>query len=100
MVFRFYTNAISRASKNVAAGIFVLGLFLVGIGVLIAAMPQLIGYMVSGVFFIAGIGCAITAVKIYWAIRKLNRPPTDPTEAYRKNVQIHIDNHFNDFDRT
>jgi hypothetical protein len=100
MVFRFYTNAISRASKNVAAGIFVLGLFLVGIGVLIAAMPELIGYMVAGVFFIAGTGCAITAVKIYWTIRKMTKPPTEATEPYRKNVQIHIDNHFDNFDRS
>ena len=99
MLFRFYSNAVSRASKNVAAGVFVLGLFLVGIGVLIAAMPELIGYMVSGIFFIAGAGCAVTAVKLYWTIRKINTPPTDPSEAYRKNVQIRIDNRSDDFDR-
>jgi hypothetical protein len=95
-MFRFYTNAVSNASKNVAFGIFVLGLFLAGIGVLIAAMPQIIGYMVSAIFFVAGIGCAATAVKLYWTIRKLNTPQSGDAEAYRKNVQIHIDNHLDD----
>ena len=93
MFFNFYTNAISRASKNVAGGIFVAGLFLVGIGVLIAAIPELVGYLVAGVFVFAGFGCAAIAIKIFWHIRKIGRPEPDPTGAYRKNVQIHIENH-------
>jgi hypothetical protein len=93
MFFDFYTNAISRASKNAAGGIFAAGLFLVGIGVLIAAMPELVGYLVAGVFVFAGFGCVVIAIKIYWQIRKLGRSEPDPTQEYRKNVQIHIENH-------
>ena len=93
MLFNFYTNAISRASKNVAGGIFAAGLFLVGIGVIITAMPELVGYLVAAVFFMAGLGCAAAAVKIFWNIRKIERADSDPTRAYRKNVQIHTEEH-------
>jgi hypothetical protein len=93
MLFNFYTNAISRASKNAAGGIFVAGLLLVGFGMMIAAMPEFIGYLVAGLFFVAGIGCTAVAVKIFWSIRKMEQTNNDPTEAYRKNVRIHIENH-------
>ena len=67
MVFRYYTNAISQASRNVAAAIFIVGLMLIGFGVIIVALPELFAYLAAGVFLVAGVGCAITAVKIFWA---------------------------------
>ena len=93
MFFDFYTNTISRASKNVAGGIFAAGLFLVGIGVLIAIVPELVGYLIAGVFVFAGLACIVIAIKIFWQIRKIGRSGSDPADAYRKNVQIHIENH-------
>ena len=94
MVFRFYTNAISRASKDLAAGIFIVGLLLIGFGVIIAALPELVGYLVAAIFFIAGLGCAITAAKIFWTTKKMDQASRDPSDAYRKNVQIHIEDHY------
>jgi len=93
MVFRYYTNAISQASRNVAAGIFVVGLLLIGFGVIIVALPELFAYLMAGVFFIAGIGCGITAVKIFWTVRKIDKANSSPSEDYRENVQIHIEEH-------
>ena len=58
MSFRFYTNVISQASRNFAAGL-----------------------------------CAITAVKIFWTLHKLDKTSPDDSEPYRKNVRIHIEHH-------
>ena len=90
MVFRYYSNAISQASRNVAAAIFIVGLLLIGFGVIIVALPKLFAYLMAGVFFIAGVGCGITAVKIFWAAKKLDRADSEPSEPYRENVHIHI----------
>jgi len=68
MVLRFYSNALSQASRTVAASIMVLA---------------------AVVFFIAGVGCGVTAVKIFWAQHRLERMMSDDPQAYRKNVQIH-----------
>ena len=94
MSFRFYTNAISQASKSVAAGIFIVGLLLIGFAVIIAALPEIFAYLAAAVFFIAGIGCGITAVKIFWAQRKLDKITSDDSQDYRENVHIHIEEHY------
>jgi len=95
MPFRFYTNLLSQASRSVASGIMVVGLLLIGFGVIIAALPELIGYMVAGVFFVAGLGCAATALKILWAQRRIDRfHADDDLDVYRKNVRIHTGEHY------
>ncbi len=95
MSFRFYTNAVSRASRAFAAGTFIIGLLLIGFGVLILALPDLFAFLAATVFFLGGIGCAITAVKIFLALRKLDKMSSnDSTTGCRKNVQIHIEEDF------
>ncbi len=91
MSFRFYTDAISRASRRVAYGIFVVGLLLIGFGVLIISLPELFALLAAGVFFIGGMGCAITAAKIYLAQRKIDKIHSNRSGGYRENVQIHIE---------
>jgi len=95
-MFRFYTNAISQASKNAAKGIFVVGLFLIGFGILILALPALFAMLAALVFFITGAGCAGTAIKIYLAQRRIDKFTSDGSEAYRENVRIHIGEHYNE----
>jgi len=42
------------------------------------------------VFFVAGLACGTTAVKIFLALRKLDKMDSDDgTTGYRRNVQIH-----------
>ena len=95
MPFRFYTSILSQASRSVASGIMVVGLLLIGFGVIIAALPEIVGYMVAAVFFVAGLGCAATALKIYWAQRRIDRfTADDDLDVYRKNVRIHTGEHY------
>jgi len=98
MNFRFYTNAISQASRKVASGIFIVGLVLIGLGGIILALPEIFAFLAAAVFFVAGLGCAITAVKIFLAQRKFDKINNDnigdDSQGYRGNVQIHIEEHF------
>ncbi len=95
MSFRFYTNAISQASRNFAAGLFITGLLLIGFGFLIHVLQDLFIILVSIVFFIAGLGCGTTAVKIFLALRKLDKMDSDDsTKDYRRNVQIHSEESY------
>jgi len=91
-MFRYYTSAISNASKSIAAGVFVFGLMLIGFGVLILALPELFAILAAIVFFIAGAGCAGTALKIYLAQRHIDKITSDDVSTgYRENVQIHLE---------
>ncbi len=94
MNFRFYTNAVSQASRTAASVIFTIGLLLTGFGVVILALPEIFAFLAAAVFFIAGLGCGITAVKIYLAQKRLNKMTTDDSAGYRKNVQIHTEEHY------
>jgi len=95
MSFRFYSNAVSQASRNFAAGLFIVGLLLIGFGFLVYILRDLFAVLASIVFFAAGVGCGITAVKIFWMQRILDRK-IDSEEPYRENVQIHIEEHHDD----
>ena len=87
MSFRFYTNAVSQASRRFAAGAFIVGLLLMGLGAIILALPEIFAFLAALVFFIGGIGCAITAVKIFLAQRRFNKITSD-SQLYRENVEI------------
>jgi hypothetical protein len=93
MSFRFYTNAISQASRNFAAGLFITGLLLIGFGFLVYILRDLFAVLASIVFFVAGLGCGITAVKIFWAQHKIDKMNSGDQQGYRENVQIHIEHH-------
>jgi len=94
MNFRFYRNAISQASRNIAAGIFITGLVLIGFGVIIIALPEIFAFLAAAVFFVAGLGCGITAVKIFLAQRRIDKIISDDLEGYRKNVRIHVEEDY------
>ena len=102
MSFRFYTNLISQASRNAAMGIFTVGLLLVGFGVLVIAFSEIFAFLAAAVFFIMGLGCAITAVKIYLAQRRFNKMIDDSSRSserrgsqpYRENVEIHSEEYY------
>jgi len=64
-MLRFYSNAVSQASRTVASAIMIVGMLLIGFGVLIAALPEFFAYLAAAMFFMAGVGCGITAIKIF-----------------------------------
>lgn len=88
MNFRFYTNAISQASRNVAAGVFIAGMMLIGFGFLIFVLRDLFAILFAILFCAAGIGSIATAVKIFWAQRKIDKFTDEAENSYRKNVRI------------
>jgi hypothetical protein len=91
MPFRFYTNMLSQASRTAASGLLVIGLLLIGFGMLIMALPELFAFLAAGVFFVAGAACAVFAVKLLWAQRRLNKLASDDDlTGYRHNVRIHV----------
>ena len=96
MSFRFWTNAICQASRRVAAGMFIVGLLLIGFGVIILALPEIFAYLAATVFFIAGVGCGITAVKIFMAQRVLDKTASGDSQGYRKNVRIHTEEYYDE----
>jgi len=92
MSFRFYTNVISQATRTIAAGIFIVGMVLIGFGFMIYLLPKFFATLAAVVFFIAGLGCGITAVKIFLAQRKLDKMSSDDgITGYRRNVRIHTE---------
>lgn len=94
MSFRLYTNAISQASRTVAAGIFIVGLVLIGFGLMIYLLPRFFATLAAIVFFVMGLGCGITAIKIFLAQRQLDKINSNGSEEYRKNVRVHIEEHY------
>ncbi len=89
MSFRFYSNAMSQASRSFAAGIFIVGLLLIGFGVIIIALPEIFAALAAMVFALAGIGCLTMGLKIFLAQRRLDKLNSDDPETLcRKNVRI------------
>lgn len=89
MVFRYYSSAVSRATRGIAMTIFVVGLLLIGFGSLILAMPELFATVAAAVFFFAGFSCALTALKIFLAQRHADSRVDEGASPYRENVRLH-----------
>ena len=94
MSFQFYSNVISQASRRIAGGIFATGLMLIGFGLLIYLMPKFFATLAAIVFFIAGIGTCITALKIFAAQHRINKETNNESDEYRKNVRIHTEERY------
>jgi uncharacterized membrane protein len=93
MSFQFYSNVISQASRRIAGGILATGLMLIGFGLLIYLMPKLFATIAAIIFFVAGIGTCITALKIFMAQRQIDKGTNNESTEYRKNVRIRIEEH-------
>lgn len=88
---------ISQASRNFAAGLFITGMLLIGFGFLVYVLRDLFAVLASIVFFIVGLGCGTTAVKIFLAQRKLDKMNSDRGMSdYRRNVRVHREEYYND----
>ena len=95
MSFRVYKNIISQASRNFAAGLFITGLLLIGFGFLVYILRDLFAILASIVFFVVGLVCGATAVKIFLAQRKLDKMSSDDgTKGYRRNVRIRTEEYY------
>jgi hypothetical protein len=91
----FFSNQMSQATKGLAKGCLLAGLFLIGFGMLVFILRDLFALLAAGVFFLAGFSSIIYGIKLFAAARKMNKGTSGPHEGYRENVQIHIEEHFN-----
>ena len=88
MVFRFYTNQISQATRTIATGVLTVGMALIGLGVLILVLPAIFVAIAAGLFFVAGLTCALYAAKIFLAARRLNRTVRNGHAGFIDNDQV------------
>jgi len=92
MVFRFYSDQLSQATRGVAAWIFMAGLFLVGFGLLVILLQDVFVFIAAGLFFLFGFWVMVYAVKLYLAARRMGKSVGDEgAEAYRQNVNVRIE---------
>lgn len=77
---------------------FIIGLMLIGFGMMIIAFQKFFALLAAMMFFIAGIGCAGTALKIFLAARRM-RSSEDSSTVYHSNENVRI-HELNDFDGT
>ena len=89
----FYKTTLSNASRSFAIGTIIIGLLLIGFGVIIIALPEVFAFLAALIFFIAGLGCAVTGIKIFLTMRKLGKIDHDSC-GYRENVRISSEQHF------
>ena len=86
MVFRFYSSQLSEATKSISAWIFVVGLMLVGFGLLILLLQDIFIYVAVGLFFFAGAGVMIYAVKLFFAARKMGKALRDDSRNAHRTL--------------
>ena len=85
----------SQATKGLAKGSLIAGLFLIGFGMLVFILRDIFAFLAAGVFFLAGFSSIFYGIKLFFAANKMNKDISEPHSGYRENVQIHIEEHFN-----
>jgi hypothetical protein len=93
MSFQVFTNMISQASRAFAQWLFIIGLMLVGFGLLVYWLRDIFAFIAAGLFVFAGFGCAVTAVKIYFAQRRMDKMSGQGNDG-RENVRIRFEEHY------
>lgn len=89
MLFRYYSNRLNQASRALAAGVFIVGMVLIGFGFMIYLLPRFFAILAALTFCVIGIGCLLTAIKMFILQNKIEQADSDDTTVYRKNVRIH-----------
>ncbi|MBW8000611.1 MAG: hypothetical protein FVQ80_01140 [Planctomycetes bacterium] len=91
MSFQYYSNLVSKGTRNFASGVFVTGMLLIGFGFLIWILRELFAMLFAVLFCIAGIGCIVTGVKMFWSVSKFEKMNSDGQGAYRENVHVRVE---------
>ena len=92
-MFQFHSNHFSQATKGFAKGSFFMGLFLIGLGMLVFVLRDIFAFLAAGIFFLAGFSAIGYSIRLLIAARRMGKSSKD---GYRENVQIHYrEEHFN-----
>ena len=89
--FFFSQGPFSEAGKGLAKGSLITGLFLIGFGMLVFILRDIFAFLAAAIFFMAGFSAIGYAIRLYLAMRKLRGPGQKRENAYRENVQIHVE---------
>lgn len=84
MFIRYDNDLASQTGRNVAMGLFVVGLLLIGFAMLVWVLKEFFAFVAAGVFVLAGLWCCVNAGKIFFATRSNSRGDG------RRNVRVHI----------
>jgi len=71
------------------------GLALISFGLLVYWLRDIFAFIAAGLFVFAGLGCAVTAVKIYFAQRRMDKMSGQGNDG-RENVRIRFEEHYDD----
>ena len=77
-----------------AAGIFIVGMLLMGFGFMIYLLPKLFATLAALFFFFLGACCFVMAIKLLWVQHRLNKLGRDDGSDYRENVRIHVEEDY------
>ena len=86
--FKYSSNLLTQATDGAAAAVFIVGMMLLGFASFIYLIRELVGYIVAGLFVLAGISTIGFSIKLLIASKRID-DMTKPRDDYRENVQIH-----------
>jgi hypothetical protein len=86
--FKFSSNPLTQATAGAAATVFIVGMMLLGFASFIFLIAEIVGYIVTGLFVLAGISTIGFSIKLLIASKRID-DMTKPHDDYRENVQIH-----------
>jgi hypothetical protein len=91
--FFFSQDPFSQATKGLAKGSLITGLFLIGFGMLVFILRDIFAFLAAAIFFMAGFSAIGYAIRLYLAMRKLRGPGQKEDNAYRENVRVRNEEH-------
>lgn len=83
----FQGNPIRMATRGMAKGALLMGLFLIGFGMLVFILRDVFAFIAAAIFFMAGFSALGYAIRLFVLQHKMKNMDPD----YRKNVQIHYE---------
>ncbi len=91
MFFRQYNNSLNQLSRGFAKGIFIIGLLLIGFGVLVYVLKEVLAAIAAAIFVVVGFLCCANAIRIYFSCHDLRDTDSGDDSDGRDNVRIRID---------
>lgn len=88
-MFQFYSSALSKATKSVASWVLALGLFLIGLGILVVILKAVVVLFIAGLFFFGGLICISTAARMFFRLFFSGNSSHRNSEPFRDNVRPH-----------
>jgi hypothetical protein len=83
----FDGNPFRQATRGLAKGSLITGLFLIGFGMLVFVLRDLFAFIAAAIFFLAGFSAIAYAIRLFilqWKMR-------NDKSVYREGVEVHFE---------